>query len=140
VNPLSASTTPTTAPRPTSVINTAPADSTPGLAAPADPAGNGPAATASTPVTAGPEPTVTTTTPPPEPAERTLTSDAGSVRATCPASDTAQILSWTAKKPYKVVEGDTEAGPSPAVSFKHGNRTLTMTVTCNRGVPSATST
>jgi serine/threonine-protein kinase len=71
--------------------------------------------------------------------ERTLSSDAGSVRATCPASDTAQILSWSASKPYKVIEGDKEAGSSPAVSFKHGNRTLTMTVTCSGGVPSASS-
>ena len=116
------------------MINTGPADSAPGRQAPAE------GQTDPTPVTAGPEPTATTTTPPPEPAERTLSSDAGSVRATCPATDTAQILSWTATKPYKVVEGDKDAGPAPAVSFKHGNSYLTMTVTCNRGVPSATST
>jgi serine/threonine-protein kinase len=91
-------------------------------------------------VAEGPEPTVTATVPPAEPVERTLSSDAGSVRAICPATDTAQILSWSATKPYKVVEGDNEAGPAPAVSFKHGNRKLVMTVTCSGGVPSSTST
>jgi serine/threonine-protein kinase len=132
-----ASTNPTTTVRPTGVINTAPTGPAARTPATAAPGGGGPTATA--PVTAGPEPAVTTTPPPPEPVERTLTSDAGSVRATCPAADTAQILSWAATKPYKVVEGDSEAGPAPAVSFKHGNRNLTMTVTCSRGVPSATS-
>jgi serine/threonine-protein kinase len=137
--PPGAPATPTAGPGRSGVINPAPADAAPGPAVPGDPAPEEPGPTATTPVTEGPEPTPTTTTPPPEPIERTLTSDAGSVRATCPSADTAQILSWTATKPYKVVEGDTEAGPSPAVSFKHGNRQLTMTVTCNRGVPSATS-
>jgi eukaryotic-like serine/threonine-protein kinase len=95
-------------------------------------------ATAPTARTAAPEPTSTTTVP--APSERTLSSAAGSVRATCPASDTAQILSWSAVKPYKVAQGDKEAGLSPAVSFKHGNTLVTMTVTCSGGLPSATST
>ncbi|MFD0522001.1 serine/threonine-protein kinase [Paractinoplanes durhamensis] len=74
------------------------------------------------------------------PTERTLSSAAGSVRATCTAPGTAQIISWTATKPYKVVHGETEAGPAPTVSFKHGNSRVDMTVTCNAGLPSATST
>jgi serine/threonine protein kinase len=90
-----------------------------------------------TPRTPAPEPTATTTTPPAEPVERTLSSSAGSVRATCPEAGTAQILSWTATKPYKVTQGDKDPGPSPAVSFKHGNKQVTMTVTCSGGVPSA---
>jgi len=90
------------------------------------------------PTTAGPAPaTSSTPQPPAEPAERTLSSAAGSVRATCPGAGTAQILSWAATKPYKVSQGDREAGPSPSVSFKHGARQLTMTVTCSDGVPSA---
>ncbi|WP_306210112.1 serine/threonine-protein kinase [Actinoplanes sp. RD1] len=80
-----------------------------------------------------------TTAPEAPPAPRTLSSEAGSVRATCPSGETAQILSWTAAKPYKVVEGDKAAGPAPEVSFKHGNTRLTMTVTCTAGVPAATS-
>ncbi|WP_213012466.1 serine/threonine-protein kinase [Paractinoplanes toevensis] len=90
--------------------------------------------------TAAPDPAVTTTDPAAEPDERTLSSVAGSVRATCPAPDTAQILSWEATKPYKVVEGDDEPGSAPTVSFKHGNSQVIMTVTCAAGVPSATNT
>ncbi|WP_305786979.1 serine/threonine-protein kinase [Symbioplanes lichenis] len=88
------------------------------------------------PKTTAPTPRATTA---PTPVERTLSSEAGEVRAVCPARETAQILSWTAVKPYKVIDGDKAAGPAPAVSFKHGNTRLTMTVTCAAGVPSATS-
>jgi serine/threonine-protein kinase len=104
------------------------------------PAAPGKPTSAAPGTTAGPGPTVTTTAPAAEPPERTLSSSAGSVRAKCPAPRTAQILSWTATKPYKVTEGDKGAGPSPAVSFKHGNTHITMTVTCAGGVPSATTT
>ncbi|GAA2590351.1 hypothetical protein GCM10010435_81250 [Winogradskya consettensis] len=97
---------------------------------------------AGTPTSSRPEPeaTTTTTTTAAAPQERTLSSAAGTVRATCPATGTAHILSWSAIKPYKVIDGDTEAGPAPEVSFKHGNTQVTMTVTCSGGVPSATST
>ena len=111
---------------------------TPSVAAPGNPSPTGPAPT---PTTGVPRPTATSATPPPaEPIERTLSSAAGSVRARCPAAETAQILSWTATRPYKVVQGDQEAGPSPSVSFKHGSTQLTMTVTCTDNMPSATST
>jgi serine/threonine protein kinase len=139
VNPLpGAPTTPaTTAPGgpaagPATVIKTADRDPEPVPATPGNPAGSGPA-------TATP-PTAATTTPAGEPIERTLSSAAASVLATCPATDTAQILSWTAVKPYKITQGDSEAGPSPEVTFKHGNDLVTMTVTCVGGVPSVTST
>ncbi|WP_433828516.1 hypothetical protein ACQP2E_03945 [Actinoplanes sp. CA-015351] len=72
--------------------------------------------------------------------ERTLSSAAGSVRAICPDAGTAQILSWTATKPYKISGGDEEPGPAPTVSFKHGKTQITMTVTCDGGVLSSTST
>ena len=102
-----------------------------------------PAAAAATPktepATVATEPTATTTPPAAPPEERTLSSAAGTVRATCPSPGTAQILSWSATKPYKVVEGDDAAGPSPSVSFKHGNTRVTMTVTCDDGVPSSTT-
>jgi protein kinase-like protein len=116
------------------------------------PAGTGPAATRpaapgpdrTAPATAGPAPGPTTDDPDPpatatQPTERTLSSSAGSVRATCPDARTARILSWTAARSYQVVEGDSEAGPAPAVTFKHGNTQLTMTVTCSSGVPSAST-
>ena len=126
--------------RPTALSNTGTAEATPGPTAPGKPAAVVPAPGATTPKTDGPAPPVTTTDPADQPRERTLSSAAGSVTATCPAAGTAQILSWAATKPYKVTEGDKEAGPSPSVSFKHGNSRLTMTVTCDGGVPSATST
>jgi tRNA A-37 threonylcarbamoyl transferase component Bud32 len=140
-------------------VSRAPASARPGVAGPArsstaaaSPRGSTtpgnpvtvPAASPSAPgaTTTGPDPvvTTTTTTAPAQPVKRTLSSAAGSVRATCPAADTAQILSWTATKPYRISDGDKEAGPAPAVSFKHGNTQLTMTVTCDGWVPSATST
>jgi serine/threonine-protein kinase len=121
--------------RPTGMISPAAVDPAPGPTAPGNPA-----ATATAPATVDPQPTVTTTDPATEPSVRRLSSEAGSVQATCPAPDTAQILSWSATKPYKVTQGDSQAGPSPTVSFKHGNTLVIMTVTCNDGVPSATST
>ncbi|MFI7540833.1 protein kinase [Actinoplanes sp. NPDC049599] len=83
-----------------------------------------------------PEPTTTAPTTDPPAEERTFTSSAGSVRATCPSSSTAELLSWSATKPYKV--NDVEEGPasSAAVVFKHGNELVRMTVTCSGGVPS----
>jgi serine/threonine-protein kinase len=118
---------------PKGAAETATSRVTPGPATPGDPH---PTTRAAAPAVSTPEPDASTTTA--APAERTLTSAAGSVRATCPATDTAQILSWSATKPYKVIDGDTEAGPSPEVSFKHGNTQVTMTITCSGGVPSAT--
>jgi hypothetical protein len=111
----------------------APAATAPGTAAATKPGAKPPATTAA-------EPTATRTDPPAEPQQRTLSSSAGSIQATCPGADTAQILSWTATKPYKLSEWDKEAGPSPVVSFKHGNTRVTMTVTCDNGVPSAAVT
>ncbi|MBB2946559.1 serine/threonine-protein kinase [Actinoplanes lutulentus] len=97
-----------------------------------------PGSTPSAPIS--PEPVVTTTPPAVQPVERTLSSAAGSVRAVCPDAGTAQILSWTATKPYKISEGDKAAGPAPAVLFQHGKTRITMTVTCDDWVPSSTST
>nr|BFE75000.1 hypothetical protein GCM10020092_083010 [Actinoplanes digitatis] len=62
------------------------------------------------------------------------------MRAVCQAAGTAQLLSWTATKPYKVDE--VEAGPASAAVavFRHGNERVRMTVTCAGGVPSHTTT
>ncbi|WP_433383362.1 serine/threonine-protein kinase [Actinoplanes sp. CA-142083] len=76
------------------------------------------------------------TTPPlPEPVERTLTSRGGTVTADCPSPATARILSWTPARSYRMEEVDTTPGPSPAATFRHGADVVTMTVTCEAGVP-----
>lgn len=118
-------------PRPAPAVSTAIVGPTPRPAIPGVPAGASPTPS---------DPAATAPTPPPPPQERTLWSAAGSVRAICTAATTAQILSWTATKPYKVAAGDDQPGPAPAVSFKHGSTQLTMTVTCAGGVPSANDT
>jgi serine/threonine-protein kinase len=68
--------------------------------------------------------------------EWTLTSVGGTVQATCPAPDTAQLLSWTATPPYRLK--DVKAGPAPTanVVFRHGAHTVKMKITCSGGVPS----
>jgi serine/threonine-protein kinase len=89
--------------------------------------------------TGSPTPTAPATTASQGPAQRTLTSTAGTVLATCPAADTAQILTATPIAPFKLKTVDTVAGPSPAALFKHGSTRIVMTVTCSSGTPSATS-
>jgi serine/threonine-protein kinase len=98
------------------------------------PASPGTVTPAPSPTTAAPRPTVTTTA---APVERTFTSVAGSVRATCPAPEQARLLSWTAFKPYKLAGVD--PGPAHTVQavFKRGESTVTMTVTCDGGVPAS---
>jgi eukaryotic-like serine/threonine-protein kinase len=96
-----------------------------------------PAPTTAAAGTATPAPDPTTTAPDAPPQERTLSSTAGSVRATCPAPDTARLLSWTAQKPYKVMQVDAGPAAAPSVTFKHGGDVVTMTVTCSGGVPTA---
>src|SRR5258705_10795705 len=66
------------------------------------PAAGAPKGTGPTATRTDPGPTATTTTPDTSPQERTLSSTGGSVVATCPSATTAQLLSWTATKPYKV--------------------------------------
>jgi serine/threonine-protein kinase len=87
------------------------------------------------PTTTAPAPAPTTTAAEP-PEVRTLSSSGGSVQATCPTDTTAELLSWTATKPFKV--NDVNAGPATAATvwFKHGNDRVLMTVTCTDGRPS----
>ncbi|SFF82926.1 serine/threonine protein kinase [Actinoplanes philippinensis] len=90
-------------------------------------------------------PTVTTTRPTPSPTptatpapvRRTLSSEGGTVVATCPDAVTAELLSWTATRPYKVQSADPGPAAAPAVTFKHGTDLITMTVTCDGGIPAA---
>jgi hypothetical protein len=82
------------------------------------------------------------TTPPAtgKPAKYKLTSPGGTVKATCPAPSTAQILSAKRTKPLKVLSVDTTPGPAPTAVFKHGKYRVTMTITCQGGVPSTVNT
>lgn len=91
------------------------------------------------PTSKPPAPAPTTTAADP-PEVRTLSSDGGSVQATCTSGDKAELLSWTATKPFKV--NDVNAGPATAASvwFKHGNDRVLMTVTCTDGRPSTENT
>jgi serine/threonine-protein kinase len=105
----------------------------------APPAGGAPATTTAAPDAEEPEPTTAAPTTDPPAEERTLTSTGGSVRATCPSASTAQLLSWSATKPYKVNEVDEGPASSALAVFKHGNRLVRMTVTCSDGVPSSST-
>ncbi|MBE1491301.1 serine/threonine-protein kinase [Plantactinospora soyae] len=97
------------------------------------------------PTSDGGTPAPTTGTPPASPEEppvdeRTLSSEGGSVRATCTPDGDARLLSWAATRPYKVEQVD--AGPATAATaaFRHGNRVVQMTITCTDGVPSTENT
>jgi hypothetical protein len=83
-----------------------------------------------------------TTAPPTagDPAVRKLSSTGGTVEATCPAADTAQIRSASPTTPYKLLSVDTAPGPAPAAVFKHGKQRITATVTCQAGEPSSADT
>jgi eukaryotic-like serine/threonine-protein kinase len=99
------------------------------------PAPTHPEPSATGPATEASATTTPATTAPAQPVERTFSSAAGTVRATCPSASTAQILSSTATKPYKVSDTDPGPGAAPSVTFKHGNTLVTMTVTCSAGKP-----
>jgi eukaryotic-like serine/threonine-protein kinase len=84
-------------------------------------------------------PTPTATTPDAPPQERTFSSDGGSVRATCPSPGTAQLLSWTPARSYRVDELSPGPAAAAAVVFRHGNQRIRMTVTCSGGVPATSN-
>ncbi|MFI1995187.1 protein kinase [Actinoplanes sp. NPDC020271] len=104
-----------------------------------------PAATEATKATKAPVGTSTsaastapvTTKPTPGAVTRTLSSSGGTVTASCTSDGTAELLSWTAAKTYKLDGVDPGPGPAPTVSFKHGSSVVTMTVACSDGVPAA---
>jgi serine/threonine protein kinase len=89
--------------------------------------------------TAHPTTKAPTASPTPSPTTRRLTSQGGTVMATCPSPATAEILSADPTSPFKVVSVDTDSGSSPTAVFKHGKVQVTMTVTCEAGVPTRTN-
>ncbi|WP_433795892.1 protein kinase domain-containing protein [Actinoplanes sp. CA-252034] len=93
-----------------------------------------PGAVAPTVTSARPSPSPTPTA---EPVERALSSEGGTVVATCPEAATAQLLSWKPTRPYKVQTADPGPASATAVTFKHGTDVITMTVTCAGGIPAA---
>ena len=123
------------------VPTTVPGATVPGVTAPGvvPPAGATTTPTGAAPaVTTTSAPAAATTATTPAAVERTLSSAGGSVVATCPSSGTARLQSWKAASPYKVASVAAGPAAAPAVTFKHGNRAVVMTVTCDGGVPSAT--
>jgi tRNA A-37 threonylcarbamoyl transferase component Bud32 len=102
-----------------------------------------PAATGRDPAVPGSSPGGSTTDPapvdspepPPPPAERTFTSDGGTVRAICEATDRARLLSWTAARTYHVDAVAPGPARAPSVVFRMGNQNTRMTVTCPTGTP-----
>lgn len=90
-------------------------------------------------------PAPTVDTPPASPeeppaADRTLSSDGGTVRASCTAEGDARLLSWTPIRPYQVEQVDPGPATAATAAFRHGNRTVQMTITCVDGVPSTENT
>ncbi|XVV16733.1 protein kinase domain-containing protein [Actinoplanes sp. CA-131856] len=73
---------------------------------------------------------------PDAPRPRTFSSAAGTLQATCPAPATAQITSWQATKPYRVLTASGGPSAAPSVTVKQGKSLVTMTVTCAAGTPS----
>ncbi|MEU8660662.1 hypothetical protein AB0C31_28690, partial [Actinoplanes philippinensis] len=94
----------------------------------------GAATPAPSPTRPTPSPTPTAQ---PAPVRRTLSSEGGTVVATCADAVTAELLSWTATRPYKVQSAEPGPAAAPAVTFKHGTDLITMTVTCDGGIPAA---
>jgi eukaryotic-like serine/threonine-protein kinase len=88
-----------------------------------------------TPTRVEPDATATTTRPPPPPKARTLSSAGGTVRAVCPAPATAHLLSWTAKKSYRVDSVNPGPAAVTSVVFAHGSGGIRMIITCHGGVP-----
>jgi serine/threonine-protein kinase len=68
--------------------------------------------------------------------EETLSSEGGSVRATCTSGGDARLLSWTATRPYRVEQVDPGPARGVTATFRHGNRMVQMNITCTDGVPS----
>ncbi|MEV4141896.1 hypothetical protein AB0J72_58315, partial [Dactylosporangium sp. NPDC049742] len=108
-----------------------------GTAAPA-PAGSSGGADAT-------EPAPTTEPPPPPPASdpprsETLSSTGGTVTATCDGAGRVRLTSPDPADGYKVTTFNGGPAATAEVAFKRGNVTIRMSVTCDGGAPTATTT
>jgi serine/threonine-protein kinase len=86
--------------------------------------------------TTAPEPTRTTPPADSEPVVRTFSSEAGTVRATCPEDSEAQLLSWSGAESWKVKKVVEGPAAKVSVAFKNAGSRIRMVVTCSGGVPS----
>jgi serine/threonine-protein kinase len=66
-----------------------------------------------------------------------FTAAGGQVLAMCSADDQAVLSSWTATDGFKLDQVQPGPATSAAVSFRHGNQTSAVRVTCSAGVPVA---
>jgi hypothetical protein len=97
------------------------------------------------PTSAAPEPDPTEAKPAdppktpgkPAPAGVTFSSAGGSVVARCDTPLTAELVSWTAKKPFRVADVDPGPGLAAVVVFANGADRVRMSVGCFLDVPSA---
>jgi serine/threonine protein kinase len=87
-----------------------------------------------------PAPTPALTTTGPAPGATRLTSQGGSVDATCTASGQVELSSLEPARSYKVEAAQQGPADVTGVTFRHGNTLVEMSVTCAGGTPSATTT
>ncbi|GIF76428.1 serine/threonine-protein kinase [Asanoa siamensis] len=106
------------------------------------PEGTGPPVTRPT---AGPPPPAPTLPAPTSPAAeppawgtaQRLSSEGGTVDAACSTTDRVRLTAWTPGRGYALDEVDPGPATVAAVTFRHGQDHVTMTVTCADGTPSA---
>ncbi|AGL20613.1 serine/threonine-protein kinase [Actinoplanes sp. N902-109] len=140
-SPAPATTTTTTSTRPSTTsprpgpAGARPVRSTKEQAAPpAPPATSRPTTTPPSSTPPGRTRPPTAPQPPQQSAPKTFTSTAGSVTARCTTATQPDLISWDPAKSYK-----TDTVTTTAVTFKHGNTRIRMTVTCTTGTPTATT-
>ncbi|MEU0563716.1 hypothetical protein ABZ321_57925, partial [Dactylosporangium sp. NPDC006015] len=91
----------------------------------------------------GPAPTTEPPSPPPTsdpPRSETLTSAGGTVTATCDGAGRVRLTSPDPADGYKVTTFNGGPAGTAEVAFKRGNVTIRMSVTCDDGAPTATTT
>ncbi|WP_433363933.1 serine/threonine-protein kinase [Dactylosporangium sp. CA-152071] len=91
------------------------------------------------------DPAPTTEPPPPPPASdpprsETLTSAGGTVTGTCDGAGRVRLTSPDPADGYKVTTFNGGPAGTAEVAFKRGNVTIRMSVTCDDGAPTATTT
>ncbi|MFF5228115.1 serine/threonine-protein kinase [Dactylosporangium sp. NPDC000521] len=114
------------------------AGGTPGTAATAGPGPTGSGGDGTDPApTTGPPPPPTTSDPP---RRETLSSAGGTVTAACDGAGRVRLTSPDPADGHKVAAFNGGPASTAEVTFKRGNVTIRMSVTCDDGVPTATTT